>query len=377
MTRRIIKIDLGRERSSYKILIGGRLEHVGRWTQTCLKQGGGKIVIVSNQTVFKLYGEICERSLRDVGFSVGTFLIKDGEKYKTLKTAESVLSHFSKSGLTRADAVVALGGGVVGDLAGFTSSIYLRGIPFLQIPTTLLAMIDSSVGGKTAVNTAFGKNLVGAFYQPKGIIIDISTLATLPKRELTAGYCEMIKHGALSSRKLLSETHDFLTAMNEGKIPDISGLIAKNIAFKAKKVADDERESLKCSDATSRKILNFGHTLAHALEKVTNYRYFKHGEAVGYGILYAAELSKSLDLLTEKDVELLNDVLQCVGKLPSLENIAENKVLKAFRFDKKNISGSLQMVLLEGIGRPIIFDENKIPRSLIQETLKQLIKRWS
>lgn len=377
MTKRAIKIDFERESSGYKIAIGGSLKQVGRWAQTCIKRGGGKIAIVSSPTIFELYGDVCEQSLLDAGFSVSTFLMKDGEKYKTLKTVESALTFFVKSGLTRSDAVVALGGGVVGDLAGFAASIYLRGISFLQIPTTLLAMIDSSVGGKTAVNTVFGKNLVGAFHQPKGVFIDTSTLSSLPERELTAGFCEMIKHGALSGRKLLSETHEFLKIVHNNQNADISDLIAKNIAFKARFVTGDERESLTKMDSKSRKMLNFGHTLAHALEKNTNYSYFKHGEAVGYGILYATEVSKSLDLLTEKDVKLLNDVVQCVGPLPPLANIDEKKVFEAFAFDKKNIAGSLQMVLLKGIGKPVIITENKIPHVLMQKTLKKLFKRWA
>lgn len=377
MAKRILKIDFGYESSTYKIEIGGNLKNVGRWAQTCLKRGGGKIVIVSNPTVFKLYGDLCELSFRDAGFKVSTFLVKDGEKHKNLKTAAAALSHFSKSELTRSDAIIALGGGVIGDLAGFAASIYLRGISYLQIPTTLLAMIDSSVGGKTGVNTTFGKNLVGTFHQPKGVFIDASMVATLPKREMTAGFCEMIKHGALSGRKLLNETHDFFNASKSSQNVDISGLIAKNIAFKARIVAGDERESLSNVTASSRKILNFGHTLAHALEKATNYSYFRHGEAVGYGILFAAELSKNLDLLAEKDVKLLNDVLQDVGPLPPLANIDKKKVLDAFDFDKKKIAGSLQMVLLKSIGKPVIVTENKISRPLLSTTLSQLFKKMA
>lgn len=377
MTRRTIKIDFGREASSYKVSIGGRLDHVGGWAQTCLNRGGAKVMIISNPTVYALYGDACQRSLRNAGFSVSTFLMKDGEKHKTLKTAESALVHFSKLGLTRTDAVVALGGGVVGDLAGFAASVYLRGIAYLQVPTTLLAMIDSSVGGKTAVNMSAGKNIVGAFHQPKGVFIDGSTLVTLPQRDLNAGYCEMIKHAALSGRKLLDETHNLLKAAQDGQKVDISGLIGKNIDFKARIAAGDQLESPKKVDSRSRKILNFGHTLAHALEKATNYGYFKHGEAVGYGILYAAELSKSLDLLAEKDVKLLNDVVQCVGPLPPLADVDEKKVIEAFAFDKKNISGRLQMVLLKGIGKPMIISEGNIPRDLLKKTLKQLLKRMA
>ena len=231
--------------------------------------------------------------------------MKDGEEHKDLGNVEKALAFFSESRLSRTDAVVALGGGVVGDLAGFAASIYMRGICFLQIPTTLLAMVDSSVGGKTGVNTAFGKNAIGAFHQPAGVLIDPAVLATLPDRELTAGFCEVVKHGALSGKKLLSQISSFLTDYplnsfaqlqeNVGFRADISNLIAANAEFKAGIVAGDEHESSSRADAKSRKILNFGHTLAHSLEKVTNYEYLKHGEAVGYGILYAAELSKNLD----------------------------------------------------------------------------------
>lgn len=373
MTQKIIKIRIGLEASSYRIVIGASLDHIGRWAQTCLKRGSGRIAIVSNPIVFGLYGKTCERSLFEAGFSTTTFLMKDGERHKTLKSAEAALASFSKAGLTRNDAVVALGGGVVGDLAGFAASLYLRGISYLQVPTTLLAMIDSSVGGKTGVNTSFGKNLVGAFHQPKGVFIDPTTLSTLPTREMTAGLCEMIKHAALSGRELLTQTHKLLKTNDK----ELNSLIVKNIGFKAKVVANDERESPERSDGRSRKILNFGHTLAHGLEKATNYGYFRHGEAVGYGILFAAELSKSLALLKEKDVELLNDVLQCVGPLPSLGNIDEKKVLDAFAFDKKNVGGSLQMVLLKGIGKPVMVRATEFPRSLIQQTLKKLFKKWA
>lgn len=361
--------------STYKVSVGGRLEHVGVWAQSCLKQGSGKIVIISNPTVFRLYGGICESSFRNAGFTVSTFLINDGEKYKTLKSAEAALAHFSRSGLTRSDAVVALGGGVVGDIAGFAASIYLRGLSFLQIPTSLLAMIDSSVGGKTAVNTFAGKNLIGTFHQPRGVFVDQSTLVTLPKRDLNAGFYEMIKHAALSGKVLLDETRRSLVAASTGRKADLRNLIVKNIAFKSKVVTGDERESLKRIDSRSRKILNFGHTLAHALEKATEYRYFRHGEAVGYGILFAAGLSNSLDLLSQKNVNLLNDVLQYIGPLPPLANIDEAKVLGAFAVDKKRVSGELQMVLLKGIGKPIVMPESNIPRTLIKKTLKQLFKR--
>lgn len=383
-----IKIRIACRDSAYKIKIGpGLLSAAGSWAAGCLKREAGRIVIVSNPTVFDLYGETVERGLAEAGFTVSRFLMKDGEVHKSLKTAEAALSAFSEAGLTRTDAVVALGGGVVGDLAGFAAAMYLRGVAFLQIPTTLLAMIDSSVGGKTGVNTTFGKNLVGAFHQPSGVLIDVDTLSTLPRRELSAGLCEMVKHGAISGRKLLKNTERFLSefpiANSESSFDylsfksEISDLIAENVTFKAMIVAGDERESSRRMDGRSRKILNFGHTLAHALEKITGYKYFKHGEAVGYGVLFAAEVSKSLALCDEKVVKSLNDVVRHVGPLPPLANIDGNEVFEAFKFDKKHLSGSLQMILLKDIGKPVILTEKDIPRATVQKVLKKLLQKWA
>lgn len=388
MKPQVVNIKLSGQPTAYDIAIGHHLvAESGTWARKCLGNGAGKVVVVSNSTVFKLYGKTVTESLAEAGFTVTHFLMKDGEHHKSLKTAEQALKFISESGLTRTDAIVALGGGVVGDMAGFASAIYLRGLAFLQIPTTLLSMIDSSVGGKTGVNSAFGKNLIGSFHQPSGVLIDPGVLRTLPDRELTAGLCEMAKHGAISGKTLLVQTQkllakfpvaDFSGCHEDEKFrSEISNLIAANVAYKSKIVAGDERESSGRTDGKSRKILNFGHTLAHALEKVTNYRYFKHGEAVGYGILFAAALSKSLALIDEKDVNLLNDVVQSVGSLPPLGDIDGNEVFEAFRFDKKHLSGSLQMILLKGIGKPVILTEKDIPRTTVQRVLKNLLQKWA
>ncbi len=384
-----VKISFSQQSDGYEIVIGyDLLSGCGKWARKCLGNDARKIVIVSNPAVFDLYGKKTETSFRVAGFTVSHFLMKDGERYKTLRSAESALAFFADKNLARTDAVVALGGGVVGDLAGFASAIYLRGILFLQIPTTLLSMIDSSVGGKTGVNSKFGKNQIGAFHQPKGVLIDVDVLKTLPPREMTAGFCEMIKHAAISGKGLLKQTETYLSdiAADDAKNfkfqisnfkSGLIDLIAANAAFKAGIVAGDEREALKRKAAKSRKILNFGHTLAHALEKVTDYGLLRHGEAVGYGILFAAELSKSLDLCGEKDVKLLNDVVHRAGPLPRLANIEEREVFEAFRFDKKNIAGSLQMVLLKGIGKPVIINEKDIPPSILRKVLKNFLQKWS
>ena len=248
-------------------------------------------------------------------------------------------------------------------------------------------MIDSSVGGKTGVNSATAKNQIGAFLQPKGVLIDTATLKTLPARELTAGFCEAVKQAVISDKKLFKQTADFLVVFPPREFEQffddkyfksqISDLIFNQVAFKAEIVAGDERESSKRIDKRSRKVLNFGHTLAHALEKVTEYKYLKHGEAVGYGIMFAAELSKSLALCGEKDVKLLNDVVHRAGRLPRLASIDTREVFEAFKFDKKHLSGSLQMVLLKGIGKPMIVSEKDIPRSLLIKVLKDFLQKWS
>ncbi|MEO7540301.1 MAG: 3-dehydroquinate synthase [Pyrinomonadaceae bacterium] len=387
MKTKEIAIDL-ESGHAYSVRIGnGLLSTLGTDARKWLGDNVEKLVVVSNPKVFKLYGDRTQQSLRSDGFAVSHFVIGDGESHKDLKTAAAALDNFSDSGIRRTDAIIALGGGVVGDLAGFAAAIHLRGIPYLQVPTTFLAMIDSSVGGKTGVNSRAGKNMIGAFHPPSGVVIDTSTLATLPGRELKAGFCEAIKQGSMSGCALLKQTAEFLNNHPLNRRVGITGgpnlneklsdLIAAQVAFKLKIVAGDELESSQRTDARSRKILNFGHTLAHALEKVTDYKYFKHGEAVGYGIVFAAELSKSLALCNEKDVKLLNDVVHSVGKLPPLKNIDPEKVLKAFRSDKKNLSGSLQMILLKGIGKPVILTENEIPRSAILSVLKRLFQEWA
>ena len=381
-----VSVKLRENPHEYEIEIRhGLLQTCGDWARNCLSAKTARIVIVSNAKIFRLYGEIVQKSLEKSGFEVFVFLMKDGEKYKNLRSFENLLKFIGENKLARTDAVIALGGGVVGDLAGFASAVYLRGIAFLQIPTTLLAMIDSSVGGKTGVNSDFGKNLVGAFHQPNGVLIDTETLKTLPSRELVAGFCEAVKHGAISNRELFDQTADFLKNYplknfkkyfsSETFFTKLENLLAAQAAFKAEIVMNDEREAADRMDAKSRKILNFGHTLGHALEKVTDYKYFKHGEAVGYGILFAAELSKMLEILDENELKLLNDVFQNVGTLPDTKNIEIEKVVQAFSFDKKNIGQALQWILLKRIGEPVILSNKEISQNSLQESLKKILQK--
>src|SRR5437588_719599 len=286
-----VRMRLQARQSEYKIKVGsGLLSHAGGQARVALGSDTRRVAVFSNHKVFALYGKTIQRSLRAADFEVSAWLMKDGEQHKSFRSLEDALKFLSRSGFERSDAVVALGGGVVGDLAGFAAATYLRGVSFVQVPTTLLGQIDASVGGKTGVNLRAGKNLVGAFHQPRLVLIDTDTLSTLPPRESTAGWCEAVKQGAVGDRTLFTRTCAFL----RGGGGQLDELIAAHCRFKASIVMRDEREEIDRADARSRRILNFGHTAAHALEKVTGYRRFRHGEAVGYGMLVAGEISKSL-----------------------------------------------------------------------------------
>ncbi len=381
MNAKEIKLSFDGKRFDHSILIGdGALAFCGEWARRCLGRDTSRIVIVSNQTVFSLYGNVVSKSLSDSGFTVSHFLIKDGERQKNFRNIEKTLASFSASGLTRTDAVIALGGGTVGDLAGFAASIYLRGLRFLQVPTTLLAMIDSSIGGKTGVNASFGKNVIGTFHQPFGVLTDPKVLTTLPRREFEAGMYEAVKHGIISGRTLFLQTREIIDERNEISFANASAakftdFLAAQIAYKAKIVQGDQWEDARNTGSKSRKILNFGHTFAHALERAFNYRTINHGEAVGYGILFASELSKKLGLLDEKVVNLLRGVVHRVGSLPSIQNVDPDLVFESFRFDKKRAGETLNWVMLAGIGKPVIVPHEKIPGRLIKKTLHEIITK--
>lgn len=360
----------------YEIRIGqGLRAEVDYVARRCLGNRAQRIAIVSNRRVFSLYGSAVVKSLRAGGFNVMPWSIGDGERFKSIETVERVLRFFSESGLERSDGVVALGGGIVGDVAGFAAAVYLRGVPFIQIPTTLLAQVDSSVGGKTGVNLDGGKNLVGSFHQPAAVISDVETLRTLPSRELVAGWCECVKQGAVSSRKLFEETTKFLQTSRTQDVLNSSRLeklIASHCAFKASIVAADQREDPDRSDQRSRRILNFGHTIAHALEAVTGYRRFRHGEAVGQGMLVAGQLSKNLGLLDQTELELLTKAVRLCGPLPSARDLDERAVISAIAHDKKRSAGRLQWVLLERIGRPRIVDGKEISSTLLRKSVREV-----
>jgi 3-dehydroquinate synthase len=394
--RRVVVRLKGR---SYPIDVGaGVLATLGAVARAHLPAEAGRVALVSNPRVFGLYGADAAASLRGAGFAVSHWLMGDGERFKTLRTAERCLRFLSESKLERADAVLALGGGVVGDLAGFAAALYLRGVAFLQAPTTLLAQIDSSVGGKTGVNTRAGKNLVGAFHQPRAVAVDTETLRTLPRRELTAGWCEAIKQGAVGDRRLFERTRKFLEAESRRGVAGAGGngirnrreesvrgveggrdelreeglaeIIAAQCAFKAKIVAGDEREEVSRVDARSRRVLNFGHTVGHALEALTAYRRFRHGEAVGHGMLAAAEISRRLGLLDASELESLRGAVRLAGRLPAASDLDADQIIGVLGADKKAVGGSVRWVLLERIGRARVVDGREVPARVVRESIR-------
>jgi 3-dehydroquinate synthase len=377
----VVSVRLPARQTKYEIKIGaGLISELGRAARAVLGPQSSRAALISNPTVFTHYGKLAQQSLAKANFKTTHWLMPEGERHKSLSSLAQALKFLTESGIERGDVVVALGGGVVGDLAGFAAATYLRGIAFVQVPTTLLAQIDASVGGKTGVNLPAGKNLVGAFHQPHLVVIDIQTLRTLPQRELTAGWCEAVKQGAAGSRRLFDQTDRLLRGSsnlnfslcldNTESQTEVCDTIAAHCRFKAAIVAGDEREEIGRTDHRSRRILNFGHTTAHALEKLTGYRRFRHGEAVGYGMLVAGEISKNVGMLASGELESLREAVRLCGPLPRADDLSIDGITAAMKGDKKSVGGVTKWVLLERIGRARIVDGNQIDRRTLRSSLR-------
>ena len=304
-------------------------------------------IVVSTPGVWKLHGETALTSLGDVP----VVLVPDGERSKHLQTVSRVYDALVKHSADRGTGVVAVGGGVLGDTAGFAAATFLRGLPLAQVPTTLLAQVDSSIGGKVGVNHPLGKNLIGAFHQPHHVVIDPLVLVTLPRREFRAGLYEVIKYGVTSSRSLFDtiarDTREIFRRTPEALVP----IIAESCRIKADVVAIDERE------AGPRRMLNYGHTAGHALEAVTKYRRLRHGEAVGYGMLVASELAVARGRMPAEDRDALAALIRRLGPLPAIGDLAAVEIVEAARRDKKVVDGRLHFVLSTGLGQWAIADD--------------------
>jgi 3-dehydroquinate synthase len=336
---RTVTIKLGPR--SYPVHIGENLlDEAGRICRGILLKG--RAAIVSDRKVGALYGERVSKALADEGFKVSNHLVNPGELSKSFEVAAALCEDFARHGVDRQSFVVALGGGVIGDLAGFAAAIYYRGIPVVQIPTTVMAQVDSSVGGKTGINLSGGKNLVGAFHQPVAVLTDTTTLATLGRREWNEGFAEVIKYGVIREKRLLGELRDGTW--------NLSDLVQRCVQIKASFVEEDEKET-----TGNRALLNFGHTLGHAIEAAAGYGKLLHGEAVALGMVAAAHVSAERAGLRKEDVEELLSVIRRLDlpiKMP--DRLSRNQILEKVFADKKFVNGKIRFVVTPSLGNALL-----------------------
>ncbi|MEA2077583.1 MAG: 3-dehydroquinate synthase [Candidatus Marinimicrobia bacterium] len=363
-------VDVNILERPYKILIDQHLlMGVGDELRSFFK-AGTKIAVLISKTVKKLYAERVIKSLETMGYEVNIFLLPSGEKHKNLDTVSVLYDKLIESAFDRSSAIIALGGGIVGDISGFVASSLYRGIPFVQIPTTLLSQVDSSVGGKVGVNHPEGKNLIGAFYQPKIVLIDPAVLKTLEPRELVCGYGEILKYGFIRDASLLElclEKKDDILGLKDMKL--VSEIIHRSLKIKAKIVSEDEKEN------GVRMLLNFGHTIGHAIEKSCGFGNLLHGEAVILGMCAALKLSiDELGMDKHQGVKAI-DALSKIKMGNDLSDLDIEDSMRALNHDKKIRNGKLNLILLKNIASPVIAED--IPIENIRETLIWLKEKFN
>jgi 3-dehydroquinate synthase len=338
---KVLQVDLGER--SYPVIVGGKL--LARAGKILAGLGFSNApILVSNTTVLRLHGDPLRRSLERSFGPVSIIRIGDGEHFKNQHTLLKIYDGLFRAKADRRSWLVAFGGGVVSDIAGFAAATYMRGIPYVGVPTTLLAQVDSSIGGKVGVNLPQGKNLIGAFHQPRAVLSDTAVLQTLPARELAAGLFEVVKAGAICSGRFLTYIERNLRDIQKGKLSAMEHVVLEAAKIKADVVSRDEREG------EFRMILNFGHTIGHALEAATGYRRFKHGEAVAWGMIAALGFGRELGFRPEKAREF-ERLIHRIEPLPSLDNISCEAVWDTLQRDKKFRSGGIRMVLLPQLGQ--------------------------
>jgi 3-dehydroquinate synthase len=359
-----VKVRLGKR--SYDIAV--ERQSLGHLGQICKSLNlGARGTIITDSNVGPLFAASVERNLKKAGFAVEVITIPAGEKSKSLKVVQACYDQLAAFRLERKSFVVALGGGVVGDLAGFVAATYLRGVSFIQVPTTLLAQVDSSVGGKVGVNLKAGKNLVGAFYQPLHVLCDLSTLSKLPDREFKAGLAEVIKYGIIYDKVLFARLESELPKLLKRDLKILGEVIARCCEIKAEVVSQDETES------GLRAILNFGHTIGHGLEAISKYGKYLHGEAISIGQVAAAHLSHKILDLPEKDVDRIRDLFVRAG-LPVTARLSERQkeeLSDAMRLDKKVSGGEIKFVLAREIGR--VDWGVHVPQNLVRDAIDWLL----
>jgi 3-dehydroquinate synthase len=354
-----VTVDL-KERS-YDIVIGSKI--LNKLGLRLREFRPSRVAIISNKTVYPIYKDAILRTLNDFNIKPEVILIPDGEKYKDFKWIYHIQGELLKEKFDRDSLLVAFGGGVVGDITGFAASTYMRGIRYIQVPTTLLAQVDSSVGGKTGVNHPLGKNMIGTFYQPSLVMIDIDTIRTLPKGEFSAGMAEIIKYGVIADRELfnyLENNRENILSLGDCFIH----VIKRSCEIKARIVSKDEKET------GLRAVLNFGHTIGHGIETATGYKRFLHGEAVAIGMCLAAELAVRMNIFKKKEAERIQNLIE-LYKLPTTipDNINTSDIFNAMEIDKKVKDGKIRFILPESIGKVRMLES--VDRELIKEVLQR------
>lgn len=352
-----LELELGER--SYPIHIGSQLIDQADLYKKHLK--GSFTAIITNETVAPLYADRVVKTLESLGQKVRLVILPDGEVYKTWETLQKIFDALLESGADRKSTLIALGGGVIGDMTGFAAASYMRGIRFIQVPTTLLSQVDSSVGGKTGINHPLGKNMIGAFYQPQAVIADLDTLKTLPPKELAAGLAEVVKHGAIADADFFSWMEKNIEPLNACEPKAMEHAVQRSCEIKSQIVALDEKEG------GVRATLNFGHTFGHAIEAGMGYGEWLHGEAVGCGMVLAADLSVRTDRLTKEDFQRIKNLVTAL-KLPSIPpKLGVSRYIDLMSVDKKAEGGEVRYILLDGIGRSTI---KTVDEPLVIQTLE-------
>ncbi|MEW5766645.1 MAG: 3-dehydroquinate synthase [bacterium] len=358
---RRVKVSLG-ERSYHIHIEPGLMRLAG---EIILSLGlSRRVGVITNPKVGGLYLPSLKESLEKAGLTVESIEVPDGEEYKNLEATRGLYNELLSRRFDRRTPIIALGGGVIGDLAGFVAATFMRGLPFIQIPTTLLAQVDSSVGGKVGVNLPQAKNMVGSFYQPWVVIIDPLVLKTLDERELRAGLAEVVKYGVIRDGDFFAYLENNWARILDLDPEALSHIIAVSCQIKAEVVSQDERE------AGQRAILNYGHTIGHALEALTNYKHFRHGEAVAIGLIGASWIANELGLLSESEVRRQINLLQQIALPTTFSGIDSQKIIDTLSLDKKVLGGEVRFVLPTQIGQVII--KSAIGTEVIQKVLKKI-----
>ncbi len=348
--------------AAYRIMIGGSILRDALGGE--IAGSFESLAVVASSRVYGLHREYIDASLGALGNRCRLMLMDDGEESKNYAYAGRFLEQFLESGMNRKSAVIAIGGGVTGDFAGYCAGVFMRGIPVIHVPTTLLAMVDSSIGGKTAVNIAVGKNIVGVFHQPAFVASDTRFLSTLPERELGNGLAEALKHGCIGEERTLPllEENDRESIQADDRVTE---LVALSAAFKSRIVREDERER------DLRAILNFGHTVGHAIESSLSYRGITHGEAVAAGMRVKVEVARRMGLLADAEAARVARVIERYGLVSRRGSFDLDLIMEHMKYDKKNFGGAINFVLLRGLGNPII--NQQVPGGLMKEVMADVL----